>query len=62
VASDSEKEKAMNTANSIFSTLNRYSKLTGLVVCGKRCDLFGIPALSSLLNLSLGRIKQSFVL
>ncbi|GJN32188.1 hypothetical protein PR202_gb20672 [Eleusine coracana subsp. coracana] len=62
VASDSDKEKAMNTANSIFSTLNRYSKLTGLVVCGKRCDSFGIPALSSSLNLSLGRIKQSFVL
>ncbi|KAK3164099.1 hypothetical protein QOZ80_1AG0012670 [Eleusine coracana subsp. coracana] len=62
VVSDSDKEKAMNTANSIFSTLNRYSKLTGLVVCGKRCDSFGIPALSSSLNLSLGRIKQSFVL
>ncbi|XP_062208464.1 protein TWIN LOV 1 isoform X2 [Phragmites australis] len=62
VASDSEKEKAMSTANSIFSALNRYSKLTGLVVCGKRCDSVGIQALSSSLNLSLGRIKQSFVL
>ncbi|KAL6838734.1 hypothetical protein ACP4OV_031448 [Aristida adscensionis] len=62
VASDSEKEKAVSTANSIFSVLNRYSKLSGLVVCGKRCDSVGIPALSSSLNLSLGRIKQSFVL
>lgn len=32
------------------------------MVCGKRCDSVGIPALSSSLNLSLGRIKQSFVL
>nr|TKW13881.1 hypothetical protein SEVIR_5G130800v2 [Setaria viridis] len=62
VASDSEKEKATNTANSIVSALNRYSKLTSLVVSGKRCDSVGIPALSSSLNLSLGRIKQSFVL
>nr|AML79241.1 putative LOV domain-containing protein [Joinvillea ascendens] len=62
VASDWEKEKALIAANSIFSVLNRYSKLTGLVVCGKRCDSVGIPALSSFLNLSLGRIKQSFVL
>ncbi|XP_039846190.1 protein TWIN LOV 1-like isoform X6 [Panicum virgatum] len=62
VASDSEKEKAISTANCIVSALNRYSKLTGLVVSGKRCDSVGIPALSSSLNLSLGRIKQSFVL
>ncbi|KAG8045922.1 hypothetical protein GUJ93_ZPchr0008g13684 [Zizania palustris] len=62
VASDHEREKALSTANSIFSALNRYSKLTGLVVCGKRCGSVGIPALSSSLNLSLGRIKQSFVL
>ncbi|KAM0888657.1 hypothetical protein ACQ4PT_028229 [Festuca glaucescens] len=62
VASDCDKEKALSTASSIFSALNRYSKLTGLVVCGKRCDSVGIPALSSSLNLSLGRIKQSFVL
>ncbi|XP_040380527.1 protein TWIN LOV 1 isoform X2 [Oryza brachyantha] len=62
VASEHDKEKALSTANSIFSALNRYSKLTGLVVCGKRCDSVGIPALSSSLNLSLGRIKQSFVL
>lgn len=62
VASDSEKEMAISTANSIVSALNRYSKLTGLMVSRKRCDSVGIPALSSSLNLSLGRIKQSFVL
>uniref|UniRef100_A0ACD5VWP8 Uncharacterized protein n=1 Tax=Avena sativa TaxID=4498 RepID=A0ACD5VWP8_AVESA len=62
VASSCDKEKALSTANSIFSALNRYSKLTGLVVYGKRCSSVGIPALSSSLNLSLGRIKQSFVL
>nr|AML79495.1 putative LOV domain-containing protein [Microstegium vimineum] len=62
VASDSEKEMATSTANNIVSALNRYSKLTGLVVSSKRCSSIGIPALSSSLNLSLGRIKQSFVL
>ncbi|KAF8705750.1 hypothetical protein HU200_030953 [Digitaria exilis] len=62
VASDSEKEEAISTANSIVSALNRYSKLTGLMVSGKRPDSVGIPALSSSLNFSLGRIKQSFVL
>ncbi|CAO2193990.1 unnamed protein product [Urochloa humidicola] len=62
VATEGEKEKAISTANSIVSALNRYSKLTGLAVSGKRCDSVGIPALSSSLNLSLGRIKQSFVL
>ncbi|XP_037411792.1 protein TWIN LOV 1-like isoform X3 [Triticum dicoccoides] len=62
IASVCDKEMALSTANKIFSTLNRYSKLTGLVVCERRCDSVGIPALSSSLNLSLGRIKQSFVL
>uniref|UniRef100_A0A453E766 PAS domain-containing protein n=3 Tax=Triticinae TaxID=1648030 RepID=A0A453E766_AEGTS len=62
IASGCDKEMALSTANNIFSTLNRYSKLTGLVVCERRCDSVGIPALSSSLNLSLGRIKQSFVL
>lgn len=62
VPSDSEKDMAISTANSIVSALNSYSKLTGLVVSRKRCDSIGIPALSSSLKLSLGRIKQSFVL
>ncbi|XP_021313403.1 protein TWIN LOV 1 isoform X2 [Sorghum bicolor] len=62
VASDCEKEMATSMANNIVSVLNRYSKLTGLVVSSQRCSSVGIPALSSSLNLSLGRIKQSFVL
>ncbi|XP_026661426.1 protein TWIN LOV 1-like isoform X2 [Phoenix dactylifera] len=57
-----EKEKASNAANSILSTLTHYSKLTGRVVCTKRCSSAGIAPLSSSLNISLGRIKQSFVL
>uniref|UniRef100_A0A0D9UXP0 PAS domain-containing protein n=1 Tax=Leersia perrieri TaxID=77586 RepID=A0A0D9UXP0_9ORYZ len=61
VASEHEKEKALSTANSIFSALNRYSKLTGLVVCGKRCDSVGIPALSSSLNLSLGYSREEIL-
>uniref|UniRef100_A0A0E0BYD9 PAS domain-containing protein n=1 Tax=Oryza meridionalis TaxID=40149 RepID=A0A0E0BYD9_9ORYZ len=61
VASEYEKEKALSTANSIFSVLNRYSKLTGLVVCGKRCDSVGIPALSSSLNLSLGYSREEIL-
>ncbi|XP_010915170.2 protein TWIN LOV 1 [Elaeis guineensis] len=61
-ASDREKEKALNAANSILSTMTHYSKLTGRVVCTKRCSSAGIAPLSSSLNISLGRIKQSFVL
>ncbi|XP_025816864.1 protein TWIN LOV 1 isoform X4 [Panicum hallii] len=61
VASDSEKEKAISTANSIVAALNRYSKLTGLVVSGKRCDSVGIPALSSSLNLSLGYSREEIL-
>ncbi|XP_020080468.1 protein TWIN LOV 1-like isoform X1 [Ananas comosus] len=62
VATNCEKEKAVNAANSIVSTLNRYSKITGRVVCGKRCCPVGVPLLSSSLIISLGRIKQNFVL
>ncbi|XP_038985182.1 protein TWIN LOV 1-like isoform X2 [Phoenix dactylifera] len=61
-ASDREKEKALNAASSILSTLTHYSKLTGRVVCTKGCISAGIVPLSSSLNISLGRIKQSFVL
>ncbi|XP_020097605.1 protein TWIN LOV 1 isoform X2 [Ananas comosus] len=53
VATDCEKEKAVNAANSIVSTLNRYSKITGRVVCGKRCCPVGVPLLSSSLIISL---------
>nr|AML76533.1 putative LOV domain-containing protein [Elegia tectorum] len=63
VAGDWEKQKALSAVNNILSVLNRYSKLTGIVVSEKRCgNVRSIPALSSSLNLSLGRIKHSFVL
>ncbi|THU66173.1 hypothetical protein C4D60_Mb05t11370 [Musa balbisiana] len=61
-ASEQEKERASDAANSILSALTQYSKLTGRVVSSKRCRLAGISPLSSSLILSLGRIKQSFVL
>nr|AML78961.1 putative LOV domain-containing protein [Stemona tuberosa] len=63
-ASEHEKERATNAANEILSVLTRYSKITGKRVCARG---FGsaagtVPPLSSSLLLSLGRIKQSFVL
>ncbi|KAJ8649913.1 hypothetical protein MRB53_002936 [Persea americana] len=61
-ASDSEKQKAATAINNILSTLTHYSELTGKVVTGKRCSSIGIVTLSSSLTISLGRIKQSFVL
>nr|AML79070.1 putative LOV domain-containing protein [Ludovia sp. BC-2016] len=62
-ARDCEKERAVTAADSILSTLTRYSKLTGKRVCRKRCSsAANIAPLSSSLILSLGRIKQSFVL
>ncbi|XP_072964651.1 protein TWIN LOV 1 [Typha angustifolia] len=64
MAGDQEKEKAANAINCILLALNRYSKMTGRVVCGKRCGSAGsgVASLPSSLNISLGRIKQSFVL
>nr|AML79281.1 putative LOV domain-containing protein [Heliconia sp. BC-2016] len=61
-ASEQEKERASDATNSILSTLAHYSKLTGKVVSGKRCSVAGISPFSSSLTISLGRIKQSFVL
>lgn len=61
-ASEQEKEKAFDAANNILSTLAHYSKLTGRVVSDKRCSEAGISAINSSLVISLGRIKQSFVL
>nr|AML78886.1 putative LOV domain-containing protein [Strelitzia reginae] len=61
-ASEQEKERASDAANSILSALTQYSKLTGKVVSSKRCSAVGISPLSSSLTISLGRIKQSFVL
>ncbi|PKA59013.1 Protein TWIN LOV 1 [Apostasia shenzhenica] len=62
-AGDREKQKAMEGTNEILLKLIHYSKLTGRVVCGKRCSpVPGIAPLCSSLCTSLGRIKQSFVL
>ncbi|KAF8390266.1 hypothetical protein HHK36_024791 [Tetracentron sinense] len=62
VASDLEKQKAETAIDSILSVLTHHSGLTGRLVCGKRCSLAGKGLLGSSLNISLGRIKQSFVL
>ncbi|KAG9451842.1 hypothetical protein H6P81_004746 [Aristolochia fimbriata] len=61
-ASELEKQKATTAVSNILSALTHYSELTGKVVCGKRLHSLGIAPLSSALNISLGRIKQSFVL
>ncbi|KAK9045408.1 hypothetical protein V6N11_059289 [Hibiscus sabdariffa] len=61
-ASDFEKRRAANAFNSILSVLTLYSESTGRLVCGKRCSVPGVGYISSSLNISLGRIKQSFVL
>ncbi|EOA24125.1 hypothetical protein CARUB_v10017359mg [Capsella rubella] len=61
-ASESEKLKAAEAINTVLSTLTRYSELNGALVCGKRCCFRGADCLSSSLVISLGRIKQSFVL
>ena len=46
----------------MLSILVHYSELSGRLVCGKRYCLRGVDCLSSSLVISLGRIKQSFVL
>lgn len=61
-ASDLEKTKAASAMNNILSVLTHYSEFMGRLVCGKRCCLAGMGPLGSSLILSLGRIKQSFVL
>nr|AML79483.1 putative LOV domain-containing protein [Typhonium blumei] len=61
-ASDVEKQKAVDAANCVLSTLTHYSELTGRIVCRTRCISVGVAPLPSSLNISLGRIKQSFVL
>nr|AML78515.1 putative LOV domain-containing protein [Drypetes deplanchei] len=60
--SDVEKQRAATAINNILSVLTCYSESTGRFVCAKRCSLPGVGLLSSSLNISLGRIKQSFVL
>nr|AML76590.1 putative LOV domain-containing protein [Akebia trifoliata] len=61
-ASDVEKIKAATAIDNILSVLTHYRKPTGRLVCGKRCSSIKMGTLGSSLNISLGRIKQSFVL
>ncbi|KAK9276024.1 hypothetical protein L1049_005555 [Liquidambar formosana] len=61
-ANDSEKLRAATAINNILSVLTHYSESTGRSVCGKRGSLSGMGLLGSSLIISLGRIKQSFVL
>uniref|UniRef100_A0A1D1XSA7 Protein TWIN LOV 1 n=1 Tax=Anthurium amnicola TaxID=1678845 RepID=A0A1D1XSA7_9ARAE len=61
-ASDMEKQQAVDATDNVLSTLTHYSELTGRTVCRVRCISAGIAPLASSLNISLGRIKQSFVL
>nr|AML78699.1 putative LOV domain-containing protein [Peliosanthes teta] len=61
-ASDLEKQKASNAAKNIISILTYYRKHTNRLFCGKRCCIASTAPLSSSLNISLGRIQQSFVL
>ncbi|CAL1357306.1 unnamed protein product [Linum trigynum] len=58
-ASDTEKQIAATAIRNVLSVLTHYSELTGRLVCEKR---FGPSLVSSSLHISLGRIKQSFVL
>nr|AML79088.1 putative LOV domain-containing protein [Cassytha filiformis] len=60
--SDLEKQNAAESIHSVLSTLIRYSELTGKLVCGERGSSIGIYPLNSSLTISLGRIRQSFVL
>ncbi|KAK3022904.1 hypothetical protein RJ639_046448 [Escallonia herrerae] len=61
-ATDIEQQKATTAMNNILSMLTHYSELTGRLVCTKRCCFSGMGPLGASLNISLGRIKQSFVL
>nr|AML77031.1 putative LOV domain-containing protein [Salvia rosmarinus] len=61
-ANEREKTKAGAAINNILSVLTHYSEYTGRLVSGKRCCPTGNVLLVSSLNISLGRIKQSFVL
>ncbi|XP_021299801.1 protein TWIN LOV 1 isoform X3 [Herrania umbratica] len=61
-AGEFEERRAATAFNNILSVLTHCSELTGRLVCGKRCSVPGPGYVSSSLNISLGRIKQSFVL
>ncbi|KAF6159932.1 hypothetical protein GIB67_033016 [Kingdonia uniflora] len=61
-ASDLERRQALTAINLILSLLTHYSEPFGRVACGKRCCSAEMGRLDSSLSISLGRIKQSFVL
>lgn len=61
-ASDAERRKAATAIDNILSVLTHHSELTGNLVCRKRCYSSEMGLLGSSLMISLGRIKQSFVL
>nr|AML78792.1 putative LOV domain-containing protein [Lupinus angustifolius] len=61
-ASDDEKRIALTAMDNIFSVLTHYSESMGRLVCRKRCSMPDVGLLSTSLIISLGRIKQSFVL
>lgn len=61
-ANELEKRRAASAINNILSVLTHYSELTGRLICGKRCCCYGTTLLGSSITISLGRIKQSFVL
>nr|AML79192.1 putative LOV domain-containing protein [Frankenia laevis] len=61
-ASELEKQKASTAIHNILSVLTHYSQLTGRSVTGRRCSVQRTCLPNSALTISLGRIKQSFVL
>ncbi|OWM75983.1 protein TWIN LOV 1 [Punica granatum] len=61
-ASELDKGRVASAINSIMSILTHYSESTGRLVCGKKRSCYGTSVLGSSITISLGRIKQSFVL
>ncbi|KAG4391012.1 hypothetical protein GLYMA_05G102700v4 [Glycine max] len=61
-ASDDEKRSVVTAMDCIFSVLTHYGEATGRLVCRKRSSIPDVGLLSTSLIISLGRIKQSFVL
>ncbi|KAM0062310.1 putative non-specific serine/threonine protein kinase [Helianthus debilis subsp. tardiflorus] len=60
--SDLEKREASNAMGNILSLLTHYSQLTGKLVSEKRCCSSYMSGVGASLNISLARIKHSFVL
>nr|AML77563.1 putative LOV domain-containing protein [Cicerbita plumieri] len=61
-ASDLEKRRVNTAISNILSMLTHYSESTGRLVSDKRCCPSNMSLVGASLNISLGRIKQSFVL